>query len=416
MDYYNILEIQGINKNDIKKYYCLNENNQIILFVELFANQRTCPHCNNPYTQLKEYKHKTIKALPLANKETIIDFYLPRYKCKVCNLTYTHKLNTSPNNRILKPVIDQLIIDFQSLSTFTDLAKKYFLSTNTILNLFDQYCPNKRVKISDVLCIDEFSNVRKSDNKYACMLLDFSSHKIVDIIKNRTLPYLRQYFSKQPLSLRDKVKYIITDMYDGYITIANEFFHNAVIVIDAFHYMTYFTNAIQNIRRRIFDSHDVYLDDKSWMGKHWRLLSTNPQNYPSNNMTLPNGQVISYYDRIVRFVKQNKELEYAFWLLQEFFSVSYKLTHDRAISYIPFIIKNMVNSTIPELIECGNTWLHYQEYIINSFIKFNGVRLSNGPIEGVNSRVKALKKLYCGYRDEQRFYNRIILIINAKRE
>ncbi len=415
MDYYNILEIQGINKNDIKKYYCLNENNQIILFVELFANQRICPFCKSSNVYIKEYKHKCIKALPLANKETIIDFYLPRYKCMSCNKTYTHSLDTSSNNKLLKPVINELINDFQSMLTFSDIAKKYFLNIRTILDLFDEYCPNKRVPLGEIICIDEFSNVRNSDNKYACILIDFSSHKIIDIIKNRTLPYLCQYFSKQPLSLRDKVRYIITDMYDGYITIANEFFHNATIAIDPFHYMSYFTNAIQDIRRRLLDSNDFFFD-KSWMGKHWRLLTSNPSNLPKGNMVLPNGESISYRDRVIRFVNQNSELSYAYWLLQDFFFVSKKLTFERAISYIDFTIKNMLESTSPELIKCGNTWSNYKDFIINSFIKYKGVRLSNGPIEGINSRVKSLKKLYCGYRDEQRFYNRIILIINSKKE
>ena len=75
----------------------------------------------------------------------------------------------------------------------------------------------------------------------------------------------------------------------------------------------------------------------------------------------------------------------------------------------------MLNSTSYELQQCGLTWLNYQEYIINSFIKYNNTRLSNGPIEGVNSRIKTLKKVYCGYRNKQRFYERVILIINSKR-
>lgn len=202
-------------------------------------------------------------------------------------------------------------------------------------------------------------------------------------------------------------------MYDGYITIAHEFFRNAIIAIDPFHYMKYFTDAIQCIRRKLCESNQ-YIFDKSWIGKHWRLLTTNPDNLPKGNMTLPSGEAISYQDRIIRFVNQDKHLAYAYWLLQDFYLTSKKLTYERAISYIDMIIKNMISSTSNELQECGYTWLHYQEFITNSFIKYNGVRLSNGPIEGVNSRIKTLKKIYCGYRDKQRFYNRVILIINKK--
>ena len=66
-------------------------------------------------------------------------------------------------------------------------------------------------------------------------------------------------------------------------------------------------------------------------------------------------------------------------------------------------------------IERDNTWNNYKDYIINSFIKYKGHRLSNGPIEGVNKRVKELKNIMSGYRNNERFYKRITLIQNSKK-
>ena len=75
---------------------------------------------------------------------------------------------------------------------------------------------------------------------------------------------------------------------------------------------------------------------------------------------------------------------------------------------------SVIQSGIPELIQCAYTWQIYESYIINSFIKIDGKRLSNGPVEGLNSRVKTLKKIYNGYKNKERFYKRIILIVNKK--
>lgn len=410
---YNILSSYGFKDNQIKRVDYISENNETIFYIELFSNQRSCPFCSFKACKIKEYKTKTIKGLSTMGTKTYIEYKLPRYFCPQCKKTYTHDLSKSTYKSLSKKVIDSIINDFSEMFTFRQIADMYNLTSTQVISLFDKYCPNLRNPIEEAICIDEFSNTRKSEDKYACLLVGFSSHKIIDIIKNRTLPYLRQYFAKQPLSLRDKVKFIITDMYDGYITIAHEFFRNAKIAIDPFHYMKYFTDAIQNIRRKLCNS-EQYLIDKSWIGKHWRYLTTNPDNLPNSLMVLPSGETISYKDRIIRFVKQDPELNYAFWLLQNFFVESKKLTYNNAISYIEMIINNMINSISDELKQCGYTWLNYHEYITNSFIKFNGVRLSNGPIEGINSRVKTLKKIYCGYRDKQRFYNRIILIINKK--
>ena len=79
-------------------------------------------------------------------------------------------------------------------------------------------------------------------------------------------------------------------------------------------------------------------------------------------------------------------------------------------------ICRMEQSGIQELQECASTRKHYKEYIKNSFKKYQGVLVTNGPIEGINSRIKSYKKLICGYKNYDRFYERIIYIINSTKK
>ena len=204
-------------------------------------------------------------------------------------------------------------------------------------------------------------------------------------------------------------------MYDGYISAAKRWFPNVTIAIDPFHYMEYLTEAVQSIRRRILDDDSKYFYDKAWMGTNWRLLTTNPKNYPKGNMTLKSGITISYYDRVKRFCKQDNELLYAFLKIQTIYLELEHLSFEEAKSYIDMTIKSLLNSTSEEFNKCGNTWNNYKEYIINSFIVFKGNRLSNGPMEGINKRVKDLKHIMSGYRNTDRFYKRLILIQNSKK-
>lgn len=199
-------------------------------------------------------------------------------------------------------------------------------------------------------------------------------------------------------------------MYDGYISAIKKWLPNATIAIDPFHYMEYLTEAVQSIRRRILSDESLYFQDKSWMNTHWRLLTTNPKNYPNKMMTLKSGMTISYYDRVYKFVQQDNELQYAFLKVQDIFYELNKLKQDKASNCFNFIIDSLASSTSKEFVECSKTWNHYKEYIINSFIKYKDRRLSNGPIEGINKRVKELKAVMSGYRNTKRFYKRIILV------
>ena len=299
--------------------------------------------------------------------------------------------------------------------TFTDIAKIYNLTVTEVVKLFDKYCKNLNEEIGEAICIDEFKNSGNNDMaKYACILVNFETHKIIDILPSRTLPFLREYFNKQPLFARKLIKYVVTDMYDGYITISKEFLPNAVIAIDPFHYIRYFTDAVQNIRIKKFADTNNYYFDAQRIKKNWRLLTVdlNKSCYQQQNIILESGESISIYDRVMRFVKQDKDLFYAVSALQDFYFDSKRTTFEGAKSLIDFTINRLKNSNIPELVGCGETWEHYKDYIVNSFLKFKGKRLSNGPIEGINSRIKSLKKIYCGYSNYNRFFKRVIYIIN----
>ena len=415
MDGFTILKCQGINPGAVRKFDFIEEGNNIVLFAQLKGTHKTCPYCKSENTIIKEYKARKIHGLNNGSKNVEIDLRIPRYFCKDCKKTYTYDTSGFIANSITKDELNKILIEFGQMETFSDIARNFNLTITEVIKLFDKYCDNLNDKVGEAVCIDEFKNSGNNEiSKYACLLVNFDTHKIIDILPSRTLPYLREYFSKQPLFARNLIKYIITDRYDGYITIAKEYLPNATIAIDPFHYIRYFTDAIQNLRIRKFaDPNNCYFDAQ-WIKKNWRLLTVDLNNdcYQVQNIILESGETISIYDRVMRFVKQDTDLFYAVTSLQDFYFESKRTTYGEAESLISFTINKLRNSNIPELISCGDTWDHYKEYIVNSYLKYKGKRLSNGPIEGINSRIKSLKKIYCGYSNYNRFFKRVIYIIN----
>ena len=261
-------------------------------------------------------------------------------------------------NKITKGELNEIILNFGQMITFSDIARLHNMSISEVIHLFDQYCPWLNEPIGEVICIDEFKNSGIEDiAKYACILVNFATHKIIDILPSRTLNYLREYFSKQPYSIRCSIKYVITDMYDGYITIAKEFLPNAIIAIDPFHYVRYFTDAVQNIRIRKLSNENFYFYDAPWIKSNWRLLTVdlNKNCYQENKIVLTSGETISIYDRVMRFVRQDYELNYAVTSLQDFYFESKRTKFNGAESLINFTINRLINSNIKELIDCGKT-------------------------------------------------------------
>jgi len=100
-----------------------------------------------------------------------------------------------------------------------------------------------------VLSIDEFKG-NTGNNKYQCILVDAQKRRILDILPDRRLEHLQDYFRSIPLIERQKVKYFVCDMWKQYAQIARDFFPNAKIITDKYHFVRQVSWAIENVRKR----------------------------------------------------------------------------------------------------------------------------------------------------------------------
>lgn len=69
----------------------------------------------------------------------------------------------------------------------------------------------------------------------SCILMDNATHKVFDILKNRTQAFLRDYFLRFPLEKRRKVRTLTMDMYSPYRDFLPQLFPNVIVIIDRFH-------------------------------------------------------------------------------------------------------------------------------------------------------------------------------------
>lgn len=59
------------------------------------------------------------------------------------------------------------------------------------------------------------------------------------------------YFTSIPPQERNSVKYLISDMYNPYISYVDKYFPNAVPVVDSFHVLQWVTRSIDNYMRQL---------------------------------------------------------------------------------------------------------------------------------------------------------------------
>ena len=198
------------------------------------TDERKCPYCGSDNTHIHDRDIVEINCSETDQIRDILRIRKVRFKCQECLRTFTPAVRGIKRYAKISAQTRRMIVnDFRKMMTFSQIAQRYGITTARVLQIFDEevkYVPRRPLPFA--LCIDEIKFNEDPDHKYCCVLYDFETGEIVDIIRSRQMPYLDEYFSSIKESERDRVKYFISDMYDGYRSVKRKYFRKAVHITD----------------------------------------------------------------------------------------------------------------------------------------------------------------------------------------
>lgn len=250
-------------------------------------------------------------------------------------------------------------------------------------------------------------------------MMDFTKKYIIDIVESRWNEDLYEYFFHIPLSERDRVQFIIIDMYSNYKYIIQIFFKNATICVDPFHVVKKVNDSLNQTRKRIMRS---YATDELKQTTEYKLLKSRYYILLMNKDNLENKEY--KYDSILKYhvtergildkiLKIDPTLEEAYRIKEEYIAFNDETeetfeSFDKKEKELNSLIKRMKISDIKEMVECAQTLSNWKVEIINSFHWVEKRRLSNGPIEGKNNYIKKIISNANGLNNFERSRNKFI--------
>ena len=183
-------------------------------------------------------------------------------------------------------------------------------------NCYSDFKVNKE-HLPEAICIDKFKSIKNIDGTMPFIFADYQRKSIIDIVKDRRLHSLTEYFSRFSLDARNNVKYICMDMYTPYISLVNSIFPNAKIVIDKFHIVNLVKRAFNQTRISIMNS----IQDDSLKRKlelFWKsLLKYYPDLCQVNYYCQSFKRKLSSKDKVDYLLEKSPELEANFNVYQD---------------------------------------------------------------------------------------------------
>lgn len=330
--------------------------------------------------------------------------------------------------------------------TAVSIAKQFNISDTQVHDIFTSYVDLPRLKLSEIISIDEVYIDINYKSKYALVIMDFVTGEIIDILHNRWNKTASDYFYSIPIEERKNVKVIICDAYKAYMEYPQKYFPNSVVILDSFHVVKYLITKINVYINQVMKkyqekdklkleekNHDTNADNKSIKDSDEVVLLRNYRWVILKNNNEIKYSLDRHYHNLLGMHLDTYTIEKMFFALDD----KFETIRDLKEKYISFnsmnfsnneetkaeletIIKEYVASDISIFKDFGEFLNKYKNEIINSFTVHEVYRrtadeqeayysrLSNGPMEGFNRKPKDYKRNSRGFSNFDYTRNRIL--------
>ena len=396
----------GISMENFKGVYSK------IIHAKLSYSPNQCPHCHGKDIIKWGSKTSNIRLLKILEYNSILRLQKQRFRCKDCAKTFSAETDIVDKNCCISNDVKLAItLKLQKNISEKDIASDFNVSPNTVNRIinsfFKEHLPNKNY-LPQALCFDEFKATNDCEGAMAFIFCNADNGNIADILPNRRLSYLKEYFSSFSLEARKKVKHIVIDIYKPYMTLVNDLFPNAKISLDRFHLVQLINRSFNKTRIKIMNQ-CKNKDDRYYnkLKKFWSLLLKNCLDLKTERIN--RGRMFDYAllseEEIVDIIlSKNSELKIAYEIYQELLIA----IQDRKFNNFKAIIEKYYSVSNEIMKTSLKTFKKHLEYIENSLT----YDYNNGLIEGINRKIKTIKRTAYGYKSFYHFRAKILISNN----
>lgn len=352
-----------------------------------------CPKCTEQTDKIHDYREQIIKDISSFGQTVYVHLSKRRYVCPACGKRFNESIENLPKyHRMTSRLIAFIIKEFEHIQSLSTIAKRANVSGQTIARIFD-HVEYGIPKLPEAISIDEFRG-NAGGEKFQCVLTDPKKKKVLDILPDRKAETLYRYFSS--LENRKNVRYVVMDMSFHFKTITKACFPRATIVADRFHVVRQVCWAMENVRKE---------EQKKFHGNRRKYFKRSRKLLLKHYEDLTENQV----QRVDIMLQTSERLSRAYGALQDFYKLMESTSSKEARKHLGRWMMRVQSYDLPEFKTCITAITNWTKEILASF----DCNLSNGYTEGINNKIKVIKRVSFGVRRFDRLRNRILYNMDA---
>jgi len=356
-----------------------------------------CPVCRSEKVVRKGTFQRILKTVPIGFKKVFLKVTGYRLLCKECGRVCQEPIHLAHPKKSYDRALERYVMGLCDAMTIKEVAERVGLHWNTVKEIDKKRLSRRIPKARDLkkirlLGIDEIS-IQKG-HRYLTVVVDLERGAVVWVGRGRTALSLKPFFERLR-RLRVKPLAIAMDMWPAYLEAVVSYLGPIPIVYDRFHILSAYGRVLDELRAKEYKSQKL-IHKELFRGTRYLLLRA------GENLTEDAKQ------RLARLLSVNQTLSTAYILKEDLRELWNCATAEEARTFLSQWWQKAYASGIQPLRKFAAMLRAHCSGLLNYFIH----RISTGIVEGINNKIKVLKRKAYGYRDMDYF---IAKIYNANR-
>ncbi|HEY9298132.1 MAG TPA: ISL3 family transposase [Phormidium sp.] len=397
-----ILNIEGIKVISQRQH----EGIGIILQIETIGKESVCPGCGRKSHRMHQNHRYIVKDLPWGEQSVFLEINRRQFKCENCRKPFSEDLDFIKKRRNYTKRLATQIIQEVLENDIHSVAKKRVVTTEEIERMLkDAASELLKSKPSELkrLGIDEIALIKGKGN-YCAVLIDLDKSKLIGILPFRTQEEISQVMKGWGTEVLESIEEVSIDLWKGYKNLVKELMPKAQVVADRFHVMAQINKELDIQRKR----EKRKVED---------LIKTakSPEEKAESEKALEGLKNSKYV--LLKNKEDLSEEQKAKLIQVEEVSHTLKVMHQ-----LKEEVRQIFSQTeywLTGLFQLGKWLSEAKKYFPNSqstiirwldeIIAYFDNRTTSGVVEGINNKLKLIKRSAYGFRNFENYRIRCLL-------
>lgn len=362
--------------------------------------RRRCAACGSWSVLGRGGSRRTFRGVPIGRKPVWFTLEVPRVECRLCKAVRQVDVPFAEGQRRYTRSFERYVLDLLDHMTISAVATHLGVGWDMVKEILKRDLKRRfsrpDLKAVRLLAIDEI-HVGKGQ-RYLTVVLDLESGAVVFVGEGKGADALLPFWKR--LRRRNaEIEAVAVDLSPAYTLAVRTHLPRARIVYDHFHLVKLLNEKLSDLRRDL--QRKASQEEKEALkGTRWLLLKR-PENLDEER---------DEKARLERALEINAPLATAYYLKEELRELWRQADKGAAERYLEGWIERARESNIRQLVQFATTLERHREGIL----AYYDVKISTGPLEGTNNKIKTLQRQAYGFRDREFFKLRIYALHESR--